>query len=77
MKNWSERIESLDRGVGVNIRPISQDYIATVTTLCPATIHKNLWQDIYPTFEEAKCAAYAHANKPYAELENTSFKNKS
>jgi len=75
MNNWFERIESLDRGMSVNIRPVSRDFIATVSTLAPTLIHKQLWQDIYPTFEEAQAAAYAHATMPYSELVNSSWLN--
>ena len=76
MRNWFERIEHLDRGVGVNIRPVTGDYIATVSTLDPTELHKQLWQDIYPTFQKAQEEAYRHASLPYSELEGKSWLNK-
>ena len=75
MRNWTERIESLDRRVSVNIRPVSGDFIASVSTLSPVEIHKAIWQDIYPTFEEAKQASFCHASKPFSELEGSSWQN--
>lgn len=71
----NKKIGTLERGISVIRLPISGRFIATVYSLDPTMIHRQLWQDTYATYEEAERAAYDHANRPYTELRAQTFAN--